>query len=182
MANEQRGFAGFDSLVSDVSDLAPPRRDAKPAARSISTADDDDEPVWIPPPKPRKRPTKWIVAAVVVAGLIVVGILGDKRSSSSPVVGAEEKPPIGEGMVLSISQLRYCLAQSARIDGANKTINAASQVDIDRFNALVDDFNSRCAKARYRTSTMQSVRAEVDARRAQLEQEGAAVLGAPYAR
>jgi hypothetical protein len=103
-------------------------------------------------------------------------------SEPPPAAASEDKPPTVEGTVLSSAQLRYCLAQSVRIDGAGKAANAASQIDIDRFNALVADYNARCPKARYRESIMSTVKADVEARRTQLEREGAALIRSPYSR
>jgi hypothetical protein len=213
MAKEGRGFAGFDSLVTDLSDLpsppTPPAPEAKPAARPAAAADDDNRPVRYSPPKPKeKRYGKWIVIAAVVSGMIIYGVIdsNSKRSSYSQATytpparatppatvappaapqtsaaASEDKPPSVEGTVLSSAQLRYCLAQGVRIDGANKATNAASQIDIDRFNALVADYNARCPKARYRESIMSTVKADVEARRTQLEREGAALIRSPYSR
>lgn len=209
MAKEGRGFAGFDSLVTDLSDLpsppTPPIPDAQPSARPTAGADGDDRPVPYSPPKPKEKwYVKWIVIAAVVGGMIVYGVVNNNKPSSSPqasytppatsapvatvtspnasptsMAASEDKPPIGGDIVLSSAQLRYCLAQRIRIDGADKAVNAASQTDIDRFNAMVNDFNARCPKARYRTNTMSTVKAEVEARRSQLETEGAALIRSP---
>jgi hypothetical protein len=58
----------------------------------------------------------------------------------------------------------------------------ASKIDIGRFNALVDDFNARCSKYRYSQHALEIVKAEVAMRRAQLEQEGAALIRSPLRR
>ncbi len=210
MADERRGFSGFDSLVSDLSDLpvSPPPSaneektpaaapDSAPSPAAAPTSSDDDGPDWVPPPEPKRMPTKLIMAGLVVGGLIVVGMVSDNNKKSrsaspsypqatytpppatytpTPSTDIEEKPPIGEGIVLSTAQLRYCLSQNARIDGADKAVNLSVKVEVDRFNGMVDDYNSRCGKTRYRSSTMQSVKADVEGRRAQLEKEGAGLI------
>jgi len=94
----------------------------------------------------------------------------------------EQKPPVGQDIALSTPQLRYCLAQAARIDGSEKAVDRTSQSEIARFNALVEDYNVRCVRYRYRASEMQTLKAEVDGRRAQLEKEGAALVRSANAR
>lgn len=208
MSEQQRGFAGFESLVSDLSDLPapPPVPKAEP-----KKGDDDDGPDWVPPPEQKKKwSPKWLVAACLAGGLVVVAMVNSTgRSSHTPsrpstasatlpatstaptslqnaltpsAAKTEEKPPVGENLVLPTSQLRYCVAQAARIDAAGKVVNATSQTDIDRFNTLVDDYNIRCSKVRYRGNALQTVKSEVETRRDQLEKEGAALIRSPYPR
>jgi hypothetical protein len=104
------------------------------------------------------------------------------RAPPWPVVQPEQKPPVGDDVALSPAQLHYCVAQGARLDGSQKAVDMTSKTDIDRFNALVDDFNARCGKYRYGESAMQSVKAQVNARRGQLEKEGAALIRSPVSR
>src|SRR3546814_1009207 len=61
------------------------------------------------------------------------------------------KPPVGQNLVLSSEQIRYCLAEDIRMDGAKSAINNYSDYDVDRFNAMVADYNSRCGSFRYRS-------------------------------
>jgi hypothetical protein len=215
MAEERRGFAGFDSLVTDLSDLPPPPpppapRD-QPASAPVFKQNDQEDRTWNPRwPMPIKGSAEfWIVAGLVAVGLGVL-IFVDKTSESrwvptvpsgptstyippgttataqynltQPVGEPEQKPPIGKDLVLSTEQLRYCLSQSARLDGGEKAVNTTSKFEVERFNSLVDDYNARCIKYRYRPSTMKTVKAEVEARRAQLEKEGVALIRSMYAR
>ena len=238
MEAERRGFAGFDSLVTDLTDLPPPPppRVPPPPPPPPPPA---DKPLPPPanrpagqgrpatgPPRPASKQKVVAVAALFVGAIALAGvgfIANSRRPPPSPAPGrpgsttpsanpvprfnptplpqfnptpppqfnptlpprvgpipsplnAEEKPPVGQDRALSVAQLRYCLAQSARLDGGEKAVDRKSQSDIGRFNALVEDYNLRCVKYRYRPSEMQSVKAEVDARRAQLEREGAALI------
>lgn len=211
MSEQQRGFAGFESLVSDLSDLPAPPSPPTPEPKVVpKKADADDGPDWTPPPEQKKKwSLKWLVAVLVLGGVLVVAVVNSNKRSSympshppatttfpatstvpaapqypppKPEDKTEEKPPVGEGLVLSAPQLRYCLAQGARIDGADKVVNTTSKVDVSRFNGLVDDYNARCSKTQYRVNMLQTVKAEVEARRTQLEREGAALIRSPRSR
>jgi hypothetical protein len=71
-------------------------------------------------------------------------------------------------------QLRYCTAENIRLDAAKVVINSYSDTDIDRFNALVADYNSRCGQFKYRRGTLESARSEVEQHRSEVEAEGRA--------
>ena len=74
----------------------------------------------------------------------------------------EETPPIGNGNILTSPQIRYCKAESIRLDAAKYVINQYKNSDIDRFNALVADYNSRCSDYRYRKGAMETASNEVE--------------------
>jgi hypothetical protein len=89
---------------------------------------------------------------------------------------AEEKPPVAQGALLPEAQARYCLAQGIRIQGAAKAVNTASTAEASRFLALSDDYNPRCGNYRLAPGVTSSLKAQVEARRAGLEGEGAALV------
>jgi hypothetical protein len=99
-------------------------------------------------------------------------------SAPAPAVG-EEKPPAAQGAQLSASQVRYCLAQGIRLQGVGKVVNTAISEQSRRFLALAADLDSRCGNYRSAPDVMQSVKEEVEARRAALELEGAALIRTP---
>ncbi len=74
----------------------------------------------------------------------------------------EETPPVGSGSVLTAPQIRYCTAENIRLDAAKEVVNQYNDSDIDRFNALVADYNSRCSNFRYRKGALESARSEVE--------------------
>ncbi len=146
---------------------------------------------------------KWIAGIAVVVGLIWLASLSDKRTpSTSPTYApapesqsappttpawqpstpavqqsnrpTEEPPPVGNGLSLSMPQLRYCTAENIRLDAAKVVISSYSDTDIDRFNALVADYNSRCGQFRYRRGTLENARSEVEQHRSEIEAEGRA--------
>ena len=49
-----------------------------------------------------------------------------------------------------------------KLDALEGVVNTNSNYEIDRFNVLVDDFNSRCAKYRYRNNDVDRVRKELE--------------------
>ena len=134
---------------------------------------------------------KWLIGIAVVFGLIWLVSLSDKKSSgttpsypsattstptaTSPPVSqqpaalasvpsrpTEETPPVGSGSVLTAPQIRYCTAESIRLDAAKNVTNQHNDSDIDRFNALVADYNSRCSNFRYRKGDLETARSEVE--------------------
>ncbi|HKY97278.1 MAG TPA: hypothetical protein VJL35_05430 [Gemmatimonadaceae bacterium] len=94
-------------------------------------------------------------------------------SANEPAESYESKPPGGSGHILSGSQIRYCLAELARIDGARKILDGAEDAQVDRFNLLVNDWNYRCSDFKYRDGTLGIIQAEIAGRRLELEAEGA---------
>ncbi|TFI47084.1 hypothetical protein E4O93_14615 [Diaphorobacter sp. DS2] len=84
----------------------------------------------------------------------------------------ETKPPVGQDLVFSTAQIRYCLAEDIRMDGAKSAVNNYSDSDVDRFNAMVADYNSRCGSFRYRSGALESARRDIERYRSQLQAEG----------
>lgn len=144
---------------------------------------------------------KWIlglgVAALVILGISQMGNKGTQTSGTgyatpsstastgtssqpsyapsvpSPAPGlAEEMPSTGSGNLLGAGQIRYCLAEDIRLATAKQAVNEYINSDVDRFNSMVADYNSRCSNFRYRKGTLESVRSEVERFRTQLEVEG----------
>ncbi|MBX7134230.1 MAG: peptidoglycan-binding protein [Fimbriimonadaceae bacterium] len=74
--------------------------------------------------------------------------------------------------MLSTAQIRYCLAEDIRMDAAKSAVNSYSDSDVDRFNAMVADYNSRCGSFRYRSGALESARRDIEPYRSQLQAEG----------
>jgi len=91
----------------------------------------------------------------------------------------EEKPPVAQGALLPEAQARYCLAQGIRMQGAAKVVNTASTAEASRLLALSDDYNPRCGNYKLAPGVSSSIKAQVEARRAALEREGAALIRPP---
>ena len=222
--NQGKGFGGFDSLVSDISNLSVP----EPVAASQASDNAAFPPSSIAPSVAGAksetgshsasdaigRPTKptgnsagrWVFLILGILGVVwIVSSLTDSKVSTPPSqsiaapesaipkntptyvpdvpvtrpVTKEQIPPVGTDNVLTEEEIRYCLSQDTRLGAAKLAVNASSQADIDRFNSLVGDYNSRCAQFRYHTGALQSIQAEVDAKKSTLEAEGAALFPFP---
>ena len=145
----------------------------------------------------------WWVAIVIVA-LIIIGNSGKEKNSSyassptysspptystttseattqpvaidPPALPREEKPPIGTNISLSRDQIRYCLSEDIRLGGMKSVVNQYVDSDVNTFNGMVGDYNSRCSSYRYRKGALESVRSEVETNRSTLEADGAARL------
>jgi hypothetical protein len=89
---------------------------------------------------------------------------------------AEEIPPVAQGALLQEPQVRYCLSQGIRIQGAAKAVNTASPLEASRFLALADHYNPRCGNYRFASGVTNAVKDEVEIRRATLEREGAELI------
>ena len=217
-SDKGKGFDGFNSLVSDLSDLSVPKSTPKPVLGAItpepsahgspapaeSGADPRPEPQKIEPPRPAGNSGgKWAlgVLAVVVVVWVASSLTPSTVSppsqpislpplvvpteptvhvppaSDAPMVLREEIPQVGTDNVLTANQIRYCLSQEIRLSAANAVVDARSQSDINRFNLLIADYNSRCSQYRYPVDTFERVRAEVEGRRMALEAEGTAAFG-----
>lgn len=138
---------------------------------------------------------KWILGIAAVVGLLWLIGQSNKNTPSpapaysppaqsaapsysppaqpqGPSVPQESKPPVGQDLVLSTAQIRYCLAEDIRMEGARAALNNYSDSDVDRFNAMVADYNSRCGSFRYRSGALESARRDVEPYRGQLQAEG----------
>lgn len=125
------------------------------------------------------KKVKWGIYASIAAviGFIVIADEMDRPSNRSTYqpsaprvatpaptpapatsVAVETRPPVGQGLTLNRSQIRYCVFQGQRLETIRTLTTTNYQ--IDRFNGLIDDFNSRCSSYRYRSGVLSSVQRE----------------------
>jgi hypothetical protein len=83
----------------------------------------------------------------------------------------EERPPIGQEVLLNTNQIRYCLFEKVRLGALDDVVDKYSRLEVDGYNEMVRDFNSRCGSFRYRKGAIEPVRAEVEVYRRRLEAE-----------
>lgn len=86
----------------------------------------------------------------------------------------ENRPPVGQGLTLSRSQIRYCVFQRQRLD-IIRTLSTTNY-QIDRFNALIGDFNSRCSSYRYRGSDLSAAEREARENAAELRADARRIV------
>lgn len=174
----------------------------EPAGTAPATPDSSQRPYQAPPqPTGGSGAGKWLLGVGAVVGVLwLAAQSGDKTSAPAPAYTpsepprsaavpsptwqppvvtppppsrpVEDRPPVGTGIVLSNSQIRYCLAEDIRMTAAKSVISGYNEADVDRFNGMVADYNSRCSSFKYRRGSLESVRAEVEGTRAELEAEG----------
>lgn len=82
------------------------------------------------------------------------------------------RPPPGRDRILSVAEIRYCTAESIRIDGADPEVDARSELEVSAFNRRVEDYNSRCGEFRYREGTLERARSDVAPFHGELLQQG----------
>lgn len=177
------GFAALSSQVSEIEDAIAEA--AKPQGESTGGSSAQSRPA-----KPTSsfdspaynRPVQtgngskvgWWIGGIVVAGLIWAANQpsGNPSAPSGPRPFSETMPSIGTGQSLTTDELRYCLAEKVRMDAAQSVVNEYDWPQVDRFNTMVADYNSRCGEFRYRSSSMSVAQDDVNAHRFELEQEG----------
>jgi len=139
---------------------------------------------------------KWVLGIAAVIGVLWLIGQSDKNTTSpaptysppaqtatpsyspppaepqAPSRPQESIPPVGQNQVLSTAQIRYCLAEDIRMESAKSAFNNYIESDVDRFNAMVADYNSRCGNFRYRSGASESARRDIEPYRGQLQAEG----------
>ena len=181
-----------ESAGSTTSTGRPAAQTAQPQPQQPTQRQTYQEP---PQPSSGSSGGKWILGIAAVVGLLwLIGQSNKPTSSSAPAysppaqsaapsysppaqpqapsVPQESKPPVGQDLVFSTAQIRYCLAEDIRMEGAKAALNNYSDSDVDRFNAMVADYNSRCGRFRYRSGALESARRDVEPYRGQLQAEG----------
>ena len=154
------------------------------------------------PPQPSSGSSggKWVLGIAAVIGVFWLIGQADKPTTSSapsyspptqstapsytpppqpqaPSRPVETKPPVGQDLVLSREQIRYCLAEDIRLNATKSAVNNYIDADVDRFNAMVADYNSRCSSFRYHTNNrgrndLNSAQRDIEPYRSQLQSEG----------
>ena len=132
---------------------------------------------------------KLTLAAAAVVGLIWISTASPTTKTAAPTRQAaspsrtatptnsefvEELPPIGTSITLTRDQIRYCLSEEIRIDGARSVLAQYRLYDVSRFNLSINDYKRRCGSFRDSSGSPESVRSEVEANRYRLWAEGAA--------
>ncbi|MEO3691353.1 peptidoglycan-binding domain-containing protein [Roseateles sp. DJS-2-20] len=172
----------------------PAPQPAQPAQPQPSQRQTYQEPAQ--PPSSGSSGGKWVLGIAAVIGVLWLIGQSDKSTTSptpaysppaqtatpsyspppaepqAPSRPQESMPPVGQNLVFSTAQIRYCLAEDIRMEGAKSALNNYIDSDVDRFNAMVADYNSRCGSFRYRSGALESARRDVEPYRSQLQAEG----------
>ena len=76
--------------------------------------------------------------------------------------------------ILNKNQLLYCEAEKIRLDAVQNKIDLYSTYEVNKYNNLSNDYNSRCVDKQYHKDDMYYVNRNIDKRRYELQQEGLA--------
>jgi len=96
---------------------------------------------------------------------------------ASRSTGTSEKlPSPGVGQLLTSEEVRYCVFQGRRLDFIRDQVSG--DIRIQRFNALVRDFNSRCGLFRFQNNALRVAKGLADARQEQLKADAGGILAA----
>jgi hypothetical protein len=204
MVSETADIPAMTAGKPRVADSASHRAPARPAQ---APAERPNPPYQAPPQASGGSSAgKWWGAAVVIGLIWLVSQSGNKSpvpivstpSSDSSLQASstttwqpppvavlastrpiEERPPVGTNNSLTFAQLHYCLAESIRMDAAKGVVNNYNEANVDRFNDMVADYNSRCGQFRYRRGTLETARSEVERFRWEIEADGRRRFGFP---
>lgn len=183
--SRQGAPAGRDPLPPKKSEAAAPVRADTNSHRAASPE--------------RSTAAQWLVVIGVVGGLIWLLSGTGKRDRapalSSPTASSgaassaprlpeqpvvspwdgrpeEAIPGVGTNNILSLPQIRYCVAEDIRLTAASAVVDENSELAVNRFNRMIMEYNNRCGAFRYRPGTVESARAQMEPYRAVLENEG----------
>ena len=190
---KNKGFAGLSSRVSEVptssSGSTPPPSPPPHQVQPPESPKSDSSPYGGSSSGASGRSKQgWVIGAVVLVIVWLIASSGGKKeaprvpnyetptyqtpsySSAKPSPPPEpiadtQRPPVGRNEVLNTQQIRYCAKEKIRVAAIESVINNAYEREIDRFNAMVQDYNSRCGEFRYRRGAVESVQREVDLQR-----------------
>lgn len=96
-------------------------------------------------------------------------VSNDSEPSRYDGMLAYEKPSVGTNSVLSLPEIRWCVRAEMEIEAMRGVFS--STVGVDKFNAIVDDYNRRCGSYRYREGNLRLAQRQVEKRRAAIEGE-----------
>jgi len=133
----------------------------------------------------------WLIAVGVIGWIIVqsnsTSSSSNKTSYSSSQQSAKsnnysksttddyyESKPDAYLTTLNKNQLLYCEAEKIRLDVVQNKIDLYSTYEVDKYNNLSNDYNSRCTNKQYYKNDMYYVDRNIDKRRYELQQEGLA--------
>ncbi|EOE6875557.1 hypothetical protein [Citrobacter sedlakii] len=151
--------------------------------------------------KPNNKGRNWIIGLAVIAGVYwfanrpddsapsstsdissstysattdTSSTINSSSASESETSPVEQTPPIGTNLVLSRAQIKYCLAESIRLEAARGVLNSQNNSDTKLFNKYVDDYNRRCSSYRYRQNDYDIANRDVQQRQYEYQNEGRA--------
>lgn len=162
----------------------PPQhqREAAPSKPELEAASPPPTVETVSPWSSRSDGTdgKWIIGiigVIFVFWLINNAGQSNKEPSYTPAPAVQTpsttqsaglqytKPSVGTDNVLSVSEISWCIRESIRIDAMR---NVIGKTVFNEFNLIINDYNSRCGRYRYRQSSKSQAKRDVEAYRSQI--------------
>ena len=87
----------------------------------------------------------------------------------------ESTPAVAQGAVLSIPEIRWCKRRQIELEAVEGILNEERQTEVDAYNNIIEDYNSRCGNFRYRRGNVEQVDREFAPERARMKKEAQSV-------
>jgi hypothetical protein len=177
----------FGSIPDAAARLAEAGEILHDMQRAASKGLDPDRDITVPAGSSGFRHVKKAMLAAA-ALLAMLGLLGaywtldfgaalsvaSTPESLQPKAKPELLPPIGKGQRFAREYVRYCHFQEERLRVVKQQVRGAE--DIRAYNALANDYNSRCSDFFYQDEDLRLVKEEVIAKRTLLEADAERIL------
>jgi hypothetical protein len=177
----------FGSIPDAAARLAEVREILHDMQRAASKGIETEQDLTVPEGSSGFRHVKKAMLAAA-ALLAMLGLLGaywtfDLGAASSvasapnppqPKTEPELLPPVGKGQRLAREYVRYCHFQEERLRVVKQQVRGPE--DIRAYNALANDYNSRCSDFFYQDEDLRLVKEEVIAKRKLLEADAERIL------
>jgi len=177
----------FGSIPDTAARLAEVGEILRDMQRAASKGIESDRDLTVPEGSRGFRHARkgMLAAAALLAmlGLLVAYWTLDLEATSSvasapnppePKTEPELLPPVGKGQRFSREYVRYCHFQEERLRVVKQQVRGSE--DIRAYNALANDYNSRCSDFFYQDEDLRLVKEEVIAKRKLLEADAERIL------
>lgn len=118
-------------------------------------------PATYAPETPAATATSDAASAAAAAETAAADAVAAQAAAPTETASAadEAQPPVGDGLALEASQVRYCTFQKARLTALQALVTESNATAVDDFNSRVSDYNSRCSSFRYHAADLEAAKA-----------------------
>ncbi|WP_296702471.1 hypothetical protein [Thiocapsa sp. UBA6158] len=165
---------------STVATTTVPRTTSQPAPKNTERAGTTTDKAKGQKPPSVLKGVLWLIGVFVIFVMLAdlidnsqsenAGTRTSTPSNTAPTAATQSVPslefkfpPIGTGHHLNVSEIRWCLREDIWIEAQRPL--ATTNSEIDRFNAMVDDYNRRCGSYRYYDDAFNRAKRDVESLR-----------------